>query len=57
MEHKCDVCDKTKPENEMYTVWSYDGYKLCNDCEEQLENKTGYCSVACRITGSCDESC
>ena len=32
-------------------------YDICNDCLDNYENKTGYCSVYCRITGRCDESC
>jgi hypothetical protein len=30
---------------------------LCPDCAEAYDNKTGYCSLECCITGKCDESC
>ena len=33
-------------------------FNICQDClEENYENKTGYCSMSCMITGICDESC
>lgn len=33
---------------------------LCADCETAYwlgDDKTGYCSVSCIISGQCDESC
>jgi hypothetical protein len=30
---------------------------LCAECAEAYDNKTGYCSLECCITGRCDESC
>ncbi len=33
-------------------------FNICDNClNENYEDKTGYCSVYCRITGRCDESC
>jgi hypothetical protein len=30
---------------------------LCDDCYLAYDDKTGYCSLDCCITGKCDESC
>lgn len=51
---ECEICEKDKQESEIYGSVHY---VVCLDCEESLENKTGYCSLYCRMTGECDESC
>jgi hypothetical protein len=33
------------------------GIVLCDDCINSYDNKTGYCSLDCCISGRCDESC
>jgi hypothetical protein len=30
---------------------------LCDECADAYDNKTGYCSLYCCVTGNCDESC
>lgn len=30
---------------------------LCDECYAAYDNKTGYCSLECCISGKCDESC
>lgn len=30
---------------------------VCYNCGEHLEDKTGYCSMSCRLSGVCDGSC
>ncbi|MCF3107278.1 hypothetical protein LL912_00665 [Niabella sp. CC-SYL272] len=31
--------------------------EVCDDCIRDYDNKTGYCSVHCRYSGQCDQSC
>jgi hypothetical protein len=50
----CDDCGKTLPIRERCD----EDYNVCRDClNDYYENKTGYCSAHCRISGSCDGSC
>jgi hypothetical protein len=30
---------------------------LCEECDNAYENKTGYCSLECCISGYCDQTC
>ena len=30
---------------------------ICEDCLENYENQTGWCSPHCRISGECDQTC
>jgi len=30
---------------------------VCNECLDKAENRTGYCSMYCQLTGECDGSC
>lgn len=34
-------------------------HELCKDCEDKYEynDRTGYCSFYCRMTGECDDGC
>lgn len=49
----CEDCKKELPISEM----CHTEYAICNNCLDYYEDKTGYCSVQCRINGQCDESC
>lgn len=48
----CEGCEEYVSE-----VHDYHGYKLCAECCDRYDNKTGYCSLSCCISGRCDESC
>lgn len=51
---KCDYCgDDVNPESSQHIA----GYKLCDECLDAYDNKTGFCSLDCCISGNCDESC
>lgn len=32
-------------------------WDVCSSCIDTLENKTGYCSLSCRLGNGCDDSC
>ena len=50
----CEDCEEILPVSDKCDA----DYDICTDClDENYEDKTGYCSVCCRITGMCDESC
>lgn len=49
----CEYCDKEFVPEYYY----HKEYNICDDCLDSKEDKTGYCSATCRITGSCDDSC
>ena len=49
----CDDCKMELPIDQRCDS----NYDICKDCLDNYEDKTGYCSVHCRITGVCDESC
>ena len=53
----CECCDQSKPKEDFYCTYEYSDVQVCNVCEETLDNKTGYCSIACRMSGNCDGSC
>lgn len=57
MNLKCEQCEKEKTESEFYSTYKYSEHQICEECESNLENKTGYCSLSCRLCGECDESC
>jgi len=48
----CEGCEE--PEEEISDI---NGYKLCENCADNYENKTGHCSLNCCLTGYCDSSC
>lgn len=47
----CEYCE------ELDNLDEWEGYTLCEDCIEVYDNKTGYCSLDCCISGNCDQSC
>lgn len=48
----CEHCEKQVPKK------NYNGeYEICEDCIEDLPNKTGYCGMSCRLGFGCDDSC
>jgi hypothetical protein len=49
----CDDCKKELPVKERCD----EDFDVCKKCLDNYENKTGYCSAYCRISGNCDESC
>ncbi len=56
---KTRICDKYCIGCETYTdiVNDFYGYLLCINCNATYENKTGYCSLDCCLSGHCDDSC
>jgi len=34
-----------------------DTYYVCPDCEDKIEDQTGYCSLSCQMGYGCDEVC
>lgn len=54
---KCEICEQEKKESEFYSTLEYEEHQVCSDCEKNIENPTGYCSIGCRLTGECDGSC
>jgi hypothetical protein len=59
--NKTDICDKFCKGCEEYTDkldnWGTDGIDLCEECNENYENTTGYCSIQCSLGWGCDGSC
>jgi hypothetical protein len=47
----CQGCEEKKETTD------FAGYKLCKNCIEKYDDKTGHCSLECCINGRCDESC
>lgn len=60
-EFKTEICDKYCQRCDEFTdilEQSYDcRIMLCNECNEKYDNKTGYCSVDCCVSGNCDQTC
>jgi len=60
-EKKTDKCDKWCIGCEEFTDnldnWNSKGYDLCDDCNDKFEDKTGYCSLQCCLSGYCDQTC
>jgi hypothetical protein len=60
-ETKTDVCDKWCEGCEEYTDkldnWGTYCIDLCEECNENYENITGYCSLRCSLGFGCDSSC
>lgn len=54
---RCDWCEETKEDVKLI---EYCNRYLCNSCLDIYNNgedKTGYCSFDCIMSGRCDESC
>lgn len=51
----CEWCDEEISPDYKYV--GSNGYTLCEECDSKYDNKTGYCSLSCCITGECDDSC
>ena len=49
----CDGCDMFT--NKLFEDNYFDG--LCDHCDSEYDNKTGYCSLYCCLGGGCDDSC
>ena len=49
---RCEYC-----EDEGKKLFRTDRYLLCEDCSDKYDNKTGYCSLYCCVSGHCDGSC
>jgi hypothetical protein len=49
----CEDCKKELPISNR----CHSDFDICNECLENYPNKTGWCSIQCRITGDCDQSC
>lgn len=30
---------------------------ICQECDDTRDNKSGYCSMNCQLSGNCDGSC
>ena len=60
-ENKTEKCNKWCKGCEEWTDkledWNGDGVELCEGCCEKYDNRTGYCSFDCCISGICDQSC
>lgn len=54
LKKQCEYCYSECTEDEILEI---DGWKLCGECYDAYDNKTGYCSLDCCISGRCDESC
>lgn len=50
----CKGCERNTFSLSEYT---YKGVQLCEKCEDEFEDKTGYCSLDCCLGGGCDYSC
>lgn len=48
----CYNCEKETEDGEEYA-----GIYLCEECEQTLDNKSGYCSIDCQLGYGCDGSC
>lgn len=47
----CAYCQAPAQEENEFSV------PLCKECTEAYDDKTGYCSLECCISGNCDGSC
>lgn len=52
LKYLCQGCDEFVDK-----IFNDYGYNLCEECNNNYDNKTGYCSLFCCVTGQCDESC
>lgn len=58
-----DIKDKTNKvlcigcEEMVESLTNEYGYKLCDECNEKYDNKTGYCSLSCSLGDGCDQTC
>lgn len=50
------MCDHCEEQCDNVSV-QYRNYKLCDDCNDKYDDKTGFCSLYCCVTGTCDEVC
>lgn len=51
---KCEHCEEEGAQKRNDLMGSP---VLCWECYTAYDNKTGHCSLACCISGECDESC
>ena len=49
----CEGCDNVEVE----LTNDYKHYWLCKECNDSYNNKTGWCSLSCCISGRCDQTC
>jgi hypothetical protein len=49
---KCHICKE-----QVLTYKDNLEYNVCQGCNETLPDKTGYCSLSCRLGYGCDGSC
>lgn len=60
-ETKTELCDKWCKGCEEYTNnlddWNSGGVMLCEKCNMNYENSTGYCSLSCCLGNGCDQTC
>lgn len=61
MKCECDYrgCGKSYPEDMMtkHTDWNDDIWLACPECEDKLNDSTGYCGMSCMFGYGCDQSC
>ena len=50
---QCHKCGSDQVDGEHV----YDFGWTCQDCLDQCENQTGYCSMSCQLGYGCDGSC
>jgi hypothetical protein len=50
---ECQTNNTEKSTYDEVSKWAV----LCDDCISNFEDKTGYCSIDCCVSGRCDESC
>ena len=53
---ECGWCGEKFSKKNDAINWYEIGF-LCDDCEESMDDKTGYCSAYCQLSGICDHSC
>ncbi len=60
-EQKTEICNLYCIGCDTYTNKLEDnnskGIDLCTECNNSFEDKTGWCSINCCITGNCDQTC
>lgn len=52
---ECEECKRNLPLSKL--VKNFADIKICDDCLSNYPNETGCCSVECRLSGRCDQSC
>lgn len=56
MKEELFICDDCKKELALEEKCDPD-LDVCKMCADTYPNETGHCSLFCRVTGVCDESC